>query len=107
VVSQTNPTRLVQLMDYFSINWQEKGEEFSEEQLKNLSFEEKKEIVMKMIEEEKQLVLHEPWTIANLDEETREKILEQFTPEEQEQMAVRCELEHQRCKETGKGLGDG
>ena len=93
-------------MDYFSINWQEKGEEFSEEQLKNLSFEEKKEIVMKMIEEEKQLVLHEPWTIAHLDDETREKILEQFTPEEQEQMAVRCELEHQRCKETGKGLGD-
>ena len=92
-------------MDYFSINWQEQ-DEFDEKLLKNLSFEEKKEILMKMIEEEKQLVLHEPWTIAHLDEETRNKILQQYTTEEQELMAVRCELEHQRCKETGKELGN-
>ena len=92
-------------MDYFSINWQEQ-DEFDEKLLKNLSFEEKKEILMKMIEEEKQLVLHEPWTIAHLDEETRNKILQQYTTEEQELMAVRCELEHQRCKETGKALGN-
>ena len=92
-------------MDYFSINWQEQ-DEFDEKRLKNLSFEEKKEILMKMIEEEKQLVLHEPWTIAHLDEETRNKILQQYTPEEQALRAVRCELEHQRCKETGKALGN-
>jgi len=94
-------------MDYFSTDWQEKGEEFTEEQLKKLSFDEKKEIMKEMIEEQKLLVLHEPWLIADWDREARDKFLEMYTLEEQEQMAVRCELEHQRCKETGKGFGDG
>ena len=89
-------------MDYS----QQAQEEFNE-LVKGLSPEDKERTKQAMVEMQKQLVLHEPWTIAHLDDETREKILEQFTPEEQEQMAVRCELEHQRCKETGKGLGDG
>ena len=94
-------------MDYFSINWQEKGEEFSEEQLKNLSFDKKKEILMKIIEEEKQLVLHEPWTIAHWDKDQRNKFLKQYTHEERKLMTKRAELEKQRRKEKKKGFGNG
>ena len=65
-----------------------------------------KEIKTLLIEMQRQLVLHEPWTVAHWDKEKRDEYLKQFTPEEQEQMAVRCELEHQRYKETGKGFGN-
>ena len=92
-------------MDYFSDSFYAKfGED--DELIKHLSFEEKKEVIKEVIEEQRRLVLHEPWTIARWDIEARNKFLQQYTPEEQELMAVRCELEHQRCKETGKELGN-
>ena len=89
-------------MDYS----QQAQEEFNE-LVKGLSPEDKERTKQAMVEMQKQLVLHEPWTIAHWDKEKRDEFLKQYTWEEQEQMAVRCELEHQRCKETGKEVGDG
>ena len=89
-------------MDYS----QEAQEEFNE-LVKGLSPEDKERTKQAMVEMQKQLVLHEPWTIAHWDKEKRDVFLKQYTWEEQELMAVRTELEHQRRKEKKKGFGNG
>ena len=89
-------------MDYS----QEAQEEFNE-LVKGLSPEDVQLTKQTMVEMQKQLVLHEPWTIAHWDKDQRNEFLKQYTHEERKLMAKRAELEKQRRKEKKKGFGDG
>ncbi len=85
-------------------NYQEAQDEF-DEITKGLSPEEKMQTKKVMVEMQKEIVLKEPWIIADWPRKDRDKFLEQYTDEEQERMAKRIELEYQHQKEKNKGFG--
>ena len=75
------------------------------EMMKDLSPEEKKMTLKAMAEMQKQLVLHEPWTIAHWSDKKKDEFLKQYTFEEQARMAKRIELEYKYQKNKEKGFG--
>ena len=87
-------------------NTQQAQQEFNE-LVKGLSPEDVQLTKQTMVEMQKQLVLHEPWTIAHWDKDKRNEFLKQYTQEERKLMAKRAELEKQRRKEKKKGFGNG
>ena len=87
-------------------NMQQAQQEFNE-LVKGLSPEDVQLTKQTMVEMQKQLVLHEPWTIAHWDKDQRNKFLKQYTHEERKLMTKRAELEKQRRKEKKKGFGNG
>ena len=87
-------------------NMQQAQQEFNE-LVKGLSPEDVQLTKQTMVEMQKQLVLHEPWTIAHWDKDQRNEFLKQYTQEERKLMAKRAELEKQRRKEKKKGFGNG
>ena len=85
-------------------NYQEAQDEFNEI-MNDLSPYEKEMTLKAMAEMQKQLVLHEPWTIAHWSDKKKDEFLKQYTLEEQARMAKRIELEYKYQKDKEKGFG--
>ena len=79
--------------------------EKSEPALKDLTFQEKKEFYKAAAIEQRRLLFQEPWLLRKFNPEKRMEILAEYTPEQQENMKARMDLEDDFRREKRKGFG--
>lgn len=85
-------------------NYQEAQDEF-DELTKHLSPEERMQMKTEMIRLQKEMVMKEPWLIADWPRKDREKFLQRYTDVEKQIMFARIDLEYQHIQDKKKGFG--
>ena len=73
--------------------------------LKGLSPEERFAVQQAAADEQMRILYNEPWLLRKFDYETRMNILSRFTPEQQNIMKARMDLEADFRREKRKGFG--